>query len=448
MSSNELDLLLKDGGTAMPLSLPSIVANRIENTLHTLPDRRAIESRTKRIRRLALMAASITIVGGTLASYFLFSRDQQSDIASLPQHNRLDYQSELIGTPMMGSLLEDSVVNKDGPSVTDQGITLMIRDVTYDGYEVAIRYSVKSDKEIDGFSMDASLAMDTKEIGRVGYATSDEPGNLNHRYEKYDSNQYEGVMGTWKLAYSDYLPRSFHLKVNATSIGGQVGKWALDIPVTVTSDTTMIRPALLKTSKEGTLKVNRLILSRVSTQFSFNFEAGALGEQSWVGVEVTDDKGFHYGSHISRSADDLNYMDLLPVTDQAKTLIIRPFYDDFRNNKQVELEDHFHTLLVTQPTVEEPLILPIGEAGQLEITGIEYLADKTVVYTKQPNTSGAGFAIQDDKGNLIPIITLAIGGATEFKPFSRDTPVTFLTRPMYPRTYIPELEARIDLPQP
>jgi hypothetical protein len=166
-----------------------------------------------------------------------------------------------------------------------------------------------------------------------------------------------------------------------------------------------------------------------------------------VGVQVTDDKGYHYGSHISKNAADLGYMDLVPATNEAESLFIRPFYDDPRNNKQVELEDQFHTPLMTQPTVEDPLILPLGEAGELQITEIEYLADKTVVHTKQPNPSGAGFAIQDEMGDLIPILTLGMGGVTEFKPFPPDAEVTFLTRPTFPATYIPGLEARVDLPR-
>ncbi|QJD87829.1 DUF4179 domain-containing protein [Cohnella herbarum] len=447
MSSNELDLLLRDGGLAKSSLLPSIVTKRIEETLHSLPARSTLERRTKRLRAYAITAASIAVVGGAFASYVVFSRDQPTDMAILPQRSATEHQSETVRTPVIGSLLDDSDMEKNGPSVTDQGITLMIRDVTYDGYEMAIRYSVKADKEIDGYYMDAVLAMDNREIGKVGYVNSKEQNQLNHRYEKFDSDRYEGAINTWKLGYSDYRPKSFRLKVNATNIGGQAGQWSLDIPVSRTPDIIEINPDLTKKDDVGTLAIDRIVLSKLSMQLHYRFEHNGPDDESWLGVEVTDEQGYHYGSHVSRSDHDLGYMDLIPVTNGAKTLIVRPFYDDDRNNINIELADLYHTSMLRQPTEDEPLILPMGEAGDLKITKIEYLADKTVVYTKDPIPSGSGFAIQDENGNLVPIITLAIDGETEFKPIPKDARLTFLTRPTFPRIYIPELEVRVDLPQ-
>ncbi|QMV43691.1 DUF4179 domain-containing protein [Cohnella cholangitidis] len=447
MSSNELDALLRNERPAMPSNMPWSVAQRMEETLQALPTRDALKRGTQRIRRLAVAVASIAVIGGAVASYVLFAKDQPSEIAKLPPDSTVEQRSEFIRTPVLGSLIHDANMEKNGPAVTDQGITLMVRDVTYDGSEMAIRYSVQSDKEIDGYMMDAILAMDSRDIGKVGYISSSENyEQLQHRYEKLDSDQYEGAINSWKLAYSDYRPESFNLKLEVTRIGNQAGNWSLNIPVSKTPDMTVVTSDLMKTTDEGTLELNRIVLSRISSQVEYRFEGGGKNKSSWFGVEVTDDKGIHYGSHIADNVTSLGYMDLGPVASGTQALIIRPFYEDFRNSKKIEVKDLFHTPMLKQPTEDEPLVLPLGEGREMYVTGLEYLADKTIVHSKSTSVSG-GFAIQDENGKLLPVLSFGSDGSVEFKPIPEDAKLTFLTRPTYPRTYIPELELRVDLPQ-
>ncbi|WP_239615127.1 DUF4179 domain-containing protein [Cohnella mopanensis] len=449
MSSNELEALLRNSGSAKPSGVPMTIVDTIENTLHSLPSRSELTRRSQRIRRLAIMVASIAVVGGAVAGYALFSKEQSSDssvISQKPPESSVVQQSEYIRNPVVGSLLDDSNMDKNGPEVTDQGITLMVRDVIYDGSEIAIRYSVKSDKELDEYMMDAKLAMDSHDIGKVGYITSDNYDQLQHRYEKLDSDQYEGAINTWKLAYSDYRPESFRLKLEATRIGNQAGNWSLDIPVSKTPDMTIVTSDLKKTTEQGTLEMNRIVLSAVSTQVHYHFEAGSVDWTSWLGVEVTGDNGVQYGSHIANSASSLGVMDLGPVASDAKALIVRAFYDDPRNNMTIETKDLFHTPMMEQPTEDKPLALPLGEGREMYITGIEYLADKTVIHSESTSIRG-GYALQDENGKLFPILSFGSNGSIEFKPIPEDAKLTFLTRPTYPRTYIPELELRVDLPQ-
>lgn len=446
MSSNELDALLRNERPAMPSNMPWSVAQRMEETLQALPTRDALKRGTQRIRRLAIAAASIAVIGGAVASFVLLSKDKPSEIANLPPESTVEQQAEFIRTPMLGSLVHDSNVNKNGPSVTDQGITLMVRDVIYDGSEMAIRYSVKSEKELDDFMIDASVTIDSRKIGKVGYLSSDELGSLAHRYEKIDSGQYEGYINTWKLSYGDYHPDSLLLKFEATRIGNQSGKWSLDIPVSKTPDITVVPYDLSVSAKEGTLELDRIVLSPVTTQIHYDFIEGELDRTSWLGVEVTDEKGVHYGGHIADNVGALGNLYLSPVTNGAKTLILRPFYDDFRNNEKIEIKDLYHTPMLRQPTEDEPLVLPLGEGREMYITGLEYLADKTVVHSKSTSVSG-GFSIQDENGKLLPVLSFGSDGSVEFKPIPEDAKLTFLTRPTYPRTYIPKLELRVDLPQ-
>jgi hypothetical protein len=98
------------------------------------------------------------------------------------------------------------------------------------------------------------------------------------------------------------------------------------------------------------------------------------------------------------------------------------------------------------PTNAAPLELPLGEGGQMYITGIQYLADRTIVYCRTDDI-GAGFIIEDENGKQLPLISWGSGGAVEFEPIPQDAKLTFLSSPTTVRTYIPDLELRIDLPQ-
>jgi len=449
MSSNEIDALLRGCGPAKSSGVPALVVERIEDTLHKLPARSVLARSSQRLRRLAITAASIVVMGAAVASYVLFSKEQpsgSSDMARLSSNNPIAQPADFIRTAVPPPLLGDSSMGKNGPAVTDHGITFMLRDVIYDGAEMEIRYSVRSDKEVEGYMMDANLTMDDREIGKVGYISAEKPGNLKHRYEKSGSGQYEGAIRTFNLSYSTYRPASFRFKIEITKIGDQAGNWSLEIPVSKIESTSASFFDLEKKAEEGTLTMRRIILSPVSTQLYYRFEEGELERGSWFGVEVTGDDGTFYGSHSGGSASSLGYMDLGPVASGTKALIIRPYYEDYRNTMQMVIKDLFHTQMLKQPTVDDPLILPLGEGREMYITGVEYLADRTVIHSNSV-PRGGGYAVQDEQGRMLQILTFGADGSIEYKPVPEDEKLTFLTRPTYPRKYIPELELRVDLTQ-
>ncbi|TVX97358.1 DUF4179 domain-containing protein [Cohnella terricola] len=449
MSSNEIDALLRSFGSAKPQGVPSSVVERIEDTLHRLPARSELARRSQRIRRLAMAVASMAIIGGAVASYAVFSKEQplgSSDIARISSNNPIVQPADYIRRPILGSLLDDSSMDKNGPVVTDHGITFMLRDVIYDGAEMEIRYSVRSDKEIDDYMLDANITMDGRDAGKVGYVSAEEPGNLQHRFEKSGPGQYEGAIRTWKLSYSGYRPASFHFKIETTKIGNQAGNWSLDIPVAKTENMTVIFSDLKKTAEEGTIAMKRIVLSPVSTQVSYRFEEGKLDRTSWFGVAVMGDDGTFYGGQSGNSTSSLGYMDIGPVASGTQALLIRPYYEDYRNTMHIENKDLFHTEMLKQPTAEDPLNLPLGEGRELSVTSIEYLADRTVIHSDSVLVGGS-YAVQDEQGKMLLPLTFGSDGSIEFKPISKDAKLTFLTRPTYPPRFIPELELRVDIPE-
>jgi hypothetical protein len=110
-------------------------------------------------------------------------------------------------------------------------------------------------------------------------------------------------------------------------------------------------------------------------------------------------------------------------------------------------EEYIHTALIAQPTQDKPLELPLGEAGNIQITQIDYLSDKTVVHY-QYNIDG--FGIEDENGRLLKVLSWGDGGygenVAQFEAVEPGTKLTFFTRAYHPVTYLPELELRVNLP--
>jgi hypothetical protein len=276
-----------------------------------------------------------------------------------------------------------------------------------------------------------------------------EYGYLEHKYERSDTGQFEGVIRTESLNYNRDISNSFQLKLDMTKIGDQTGEWSFDIPVKETAEQTILRPDLSKSSHMGSIQLNRVVLSSVSTQVNYHFTLGKIEDRTAIGVDLVDDTGVRYGSEILNFAigDQVSgSRDFAPVTSGAKALIVRPFYYDNRYDRRLKEDEYFRTPMNQLPTDEAPLVLPLREAGKMYITGIKYLADRTMVYCRTVD-SGTGFIIENEHGNWLPLISWGSGGAVEFEPIPQDAKLTFLSRPTTVRTYIPELELRIDLPQ-
>ncbi|BBI32324.1 DUF4179 domain-containing protein [Cohnella abietis] len=454
MSFNELDTLLKDQRMATPSSVPPSVAKAIDEALFYLPDRHSLIQSTRRKRATMYWAASFAVLGCVIIASALYESRTTAPGSTIQEPIELTQATsiralldlESTGSPFRNFLKNDKS-NAAIASVVDQGVTLTVRDVIYDGYELSVRYSVSSEKDIEGYTLDGDLSMDGRSIGKIGYIQSEESGQLEHYYEKLDSEHYEGLVRTWKLSHSQYRPESFHLKLEVSKVGSLTGKWSLDIPAKKTSDIIVINPDLSKSSELGTLSLRKVELSPVSTQLNYAFKPGKVDRKASIGIELTDDLGYPYGSVINRDYKAFTRLEFGPVVAGAKTLIVRSFYYDDRNWQKAEPSDYIRTPMLKQPTQEEPLVLSLGEAGEMYITGIEYLSDRTIVHSRFDSTVNGAFQIEDENGNSLPLLLWGLGGDVEFKPIPRDAQLTFLTRPTFPHIYIPELELRVDLPQ-
>ncbi|RKP54170.1 DUF4179 domain-containing protein [Cohnella endophytica] len=456
MNYGEMESMLRrkgDEGANSPL--PGIVNDRIEMTLNRLPKREEMERRSKRIRIFNVAAASLLVMVLAIAGTSLFSSEGIGAFGKPSNSADPGVRSSAWGTSFVEALHSDRSSPVREVSVTDQGITLTVSDVVYDGNMLRFRYTLRSAEDFDASGVKTSLWIDGLTIG-----STDEASNSysTYRFEKrkIKAGEYEGAVAH---ALTDYRPSTFDLTFMVKHIGEKDGEWRIDSRVEKTNDIVNVDTDIQKKSEIGSISLDRISLSPVSTQlrYRFNLEKKYLGEHVGFGVELSDDQGNIYGTdsgYYSLTSNTVSgdvWPSYFAVMEGAKQLVLKPFFRNYLTSDVANKQ--FRTTLTSQPTEDDPLILPQGEAGNLLITSIEYMKDKTVIHFDPEGANPfeqSTFGIEDEKGNIIraewseeSIInhTVSIG------PISRDEKLMFLTRPIAKLEYLPELEMSVDLPQ-
>lgn len=441
---SDVEALLRGASFRTAGPVPANVSSRVEAVLEGLPERRQPRSRS-RLRPLAAAGAIglAIVVVASIAERGGFVGEARSPSASM----------RVVGQVMPEA---DHMM---GPSVTDQGITVMVREVVYDNYALGLRYTVSSDRPIGSFKADAELQLDGQWIGYIGSIPEGvhDKRPLDNRYQRTEDGTYEGaiiapVSSSWRSQVPSYrmgdapVLDANSVQFRITQIGGIAGNWFFDIPIQAEPGRT-VSGRFSRTNANGTFHLDQVVASPVSMQVTMGFTLGDIGKSEKVGAEIADDTGHIYGDETLGSYPSNLYLSttvyLPPLSAEAKSLIIRPYV--FDQGTADSVPELFRTTMTVQPTESKPLKLPIGDAGTLEVTGIEYLPDRTIVHT-QPDLYARGFMLLDDQGRSVDLLSWDSGDGAQFEPVSPDAKLVFVTSAEPKRTYLPELEIKVDLP--
>ncbi|WP_017815083.1 DUF4179 domain-containing protein [Paenibacillus shenyangensis] len=215
-------------------------------------------------------AALFPSIGEALRSISFVNRLYQSGLTN-PEYQRIEQKQ-----------LADSL----NDSVTDQGISLTVNDVFYDGVNILISYEV-IDKEgkqrIKGSNPGPWLDYDFHGANRNGAMT--EPTNT-----LIDSNHLEGVAIISFI--DDSLPDKMNVTLFCERITDVRGDWKLTIPISLQKSkpyTQTMYPDLPFTMNGRTLKVKKLILGPVSNQITITGDS--LSSYWEPMIQVMDDQG-------------------------------------------------------------------------------------------------------------------------------------------------------------
>jgi hypothetical protein len=429
MNSINVDQWLREKAPQQSSVLPSIVSQRIEETLHTLPTVSKIR-RNHILRRLMWTAVSLLVFTGVLLAAVWFSPKMSMELQQVP---------------VMGAAIQ-SVSELRHWSATDQGITVTVDKVRDDGLMLSADISIRSSGKMKSAMMDYLLRMDDDLITANAFENS------------FRDNGNGVYHATIKQYIMSNHPETYLMSLYVTQVGATRGKWFFTIPVTKSAkDLITIKPDAAASSEDMDFAVTEITFAPSSTQMLVQFSKTPRTDLVH-GFEMIDDAGvvtYSYGPMKNQDSTGQSTQAYLlgPVTQGTRSVLVRPFSYKakyFPSDNQLS-----HVALNRTPTAKDPIIVPQGGEERLLVTGVQFMEDKTWVNirpeTSSPLDAMSRLFIVDDKGKTYysagtPIIRLGQKEYTlEFPAVSPK--LEFRSYPVLPLTFYPELEMRFDLPR-
>lgn len=254
-------------------------------------------------------------------------------------------------------------------TVKDNGITLSIKDVFYDGTRLSLGYSHES-----LVSLGEVEQPDIQVNGKAINFSSSSSG-------KFISPQhYAGILD---INPTEELPEEFIMKVTFSKVGLITGKWEFEFPVKQSNDVVIIRPMETKIFGNEEVKLKSLKVGPVGTDLSIdvlkpqdkqdlNFHFNVIDEK---GNALTQLSGGGQGNIVN--GNDLSHLEFQypPLKEGMKNVTVIPYTLPETNGLPPKVSKSLQNENL-------PITLNQGELGRIVVTDIKYMEDKTVVYFK------------------------------------------------------------------
>ncbi|OOM75792.1 hypothetical protein CLPUN_30260 [Clostridium puniceum] len=300
--------------------------------------------------------------------------------------------------PFIGSILEKlnyKNYKKYGSDLNitkeSNGLKVTINKVVYDGLEIAVFYSIKSEEPME--NKPNFIGAKLKINGKEAILGGEESGEILD-----DKNIYAGVIKyrvgidqmIWKNTKEQdknnediEMPNEFVLNLNIDKIG--VGKWTFDIPVSIETINDKIKEKECNIELRNGYNINKIITTPINTELE-GIIASDKSDNKYLQFSVFDDKGRHFldeagetyvhSDKDGKSHEHLSYM-YKPIYDDTESLTFIPYTDtttvsdDTNNSIAAKLNLKGETKLYSDNGKE-----------YATITRIETSNEKTKIYYK------------------------------------------------------------------
>ncbi|WP_165921111.1 DUF4179 domain-containing protein [Paenibacillus albiflavus] len=392
----ELGRRLKIGGEGTP----QLVRARVDETLAALPTKRRV------FRKVGYATIAACVAFGGLIGVSVMNPDVARAVRSLPVIGSV---FEMLGDDGIRQSGEAGLSSRGNVTAEDQGITMTITEVLYDGVRLSIGYVIEGGDDLRPER--AEMYVNGKSVN----FSSGERGN------KVDEGVYAGLID---YKTTEMLPDQFILKLEYSrmedwenKVDGNPkttkGNWSFAIPVKKLTDGVYVHTfsgndAPRIQSKDVTLTARKVTFSPATTSVEVDMiEPTDIAEVPFHQnlFQLFDDRGVLFQFTGSTSHSQSNNGDKVRLTEYSlefapigripEYLIIRPISDSFETGKNE------HTAPLNQQQL--PITLSLGEAGKLTASRIEFAADETKLYYDiegdNPYEQAYNVWLEDDSGN-------------------------------------------------
>ncbi len=394
---------------------PSIITSRIDETLDRLPEKNT----RKKYRRYPLLIAVIGFV--LLLGLSAISPTLSNAMKEIPVIGSV---FQAVGNLGLQDVSEQGLTEQIHESAKDNGVTITIHEVLYDGAELSIGYVVEAEHDLTSI-YDIQLFADNERIYSGG----------GGRGEQMNENQLAEIRN---FTVREDLPEEFTLRIQINSLSGVVngewqelkGNWHFTFPVVKLQEGVVSYDFDEKPSKSHqneTMIVNRATFTPAMAVIYLNFiepyDQVPRAEVDFHinrGFQVIDDRGMILESVGQSSSGSLNQLQntfereyqikLAPLSRIPKFVTIRTYTESLYFDQQ---GDHGETVTSTAERLdpydtadlssELPIVLNQGAAGDLTITKIERSDELIVLHYEvsgenNPHRQANTIMIEDEDG--------------------------------------------------
>ncbi|WP_268623729.1 DUF4179 domain-containing protein [Paenibacillus alvei] len=448
--------------------IPELVKSRLEQTLQLLEtESMPMQHRTHSRHRKAwfITAAVVLAIGGTLASGFI-SPAMADTLRKVPFIGQI---FEALGDNALQDANRKGLSLPVNLSATDQGITLTITEVLYDGVEIKLGIQESSMSKLP-IILDRSNRYEI-----VKSKTQEDPAHAldiwyhagsNVRSETSTKNigilSFESMHGT-EPERDAKISKEFPLPITIKKVGDVEGNWKFEIPVKWNASLTKKIP-INKTNKApdgiGSITLESVVTSPLGTEIRFiTAEAYPSTSSSWSGFNsdymVVDENGYILssaggqggpGNQMQSNIVEMKHTKKYdPIPERSKTLIFKPYKSGRR----------YGDAAITLNPSALPLTLQQGEVGSVTVNSMAFEEDRVIIQYDVNGNDPVGQKlamefIQDgkrvfsDNSKLLRVNNSVYSYVGEY-PFQKGMPIKLYTSKLRKATFYKELEFQVPL---
>lgn len=363
----------------------------------------------KKHRRLSQWTVTVAAIVIVLAMASLFSQGGFDQISTSLVHEErfetLGIQEEQM-LNQLDSLAKQGFTSKIDQSSSDQGITITVNDVYYDGDVLMYGYTIQIPEEKRALLLDRG-SPDFANIffvnGKEMTGNSIRPTNI----KKIGKDLYRGVQ---YMFVTDKLPDSFTFGLKASSIGLRIrGSWVFQFPFSINESLQkqIVHRQYEKSGYIGTwpVTIGYVRKTPVSTTIQLKGKDLPVNDYEIVGM---DQQG-----QVLDGMDVLQQVNPLENQQQQKVFELRfatsPNISSLQLLPRFYFEDASPSKLVQIPLPKQPIEFT-GKHGKVKISKIDIQASGIYVHyeVENPLDQLQNFIILDDSGRQITRIDVPV----------------------------------------
>jgi len=296
--------------------------NKVFETLSNLPSR-------KKIKRFNIVAATFVLV--CISSIFL------GTMYPAKAHSLFN---SVFGYFTKENRNYDKYANVINKTVTKNGVELTINSVVSDSLGLTLGYSFKIDKDIKGGNLVISkVLIDGKKV---------DFDNGSNFYNEISNRSYVG----YENLKVKNLPGKFKLDFIVSDVGDITGEWDFKLDTSnkeINKNTIIINPDIEKTSKDGSIKVSKIISTPLNTYIDLIYKSSEpiktedkiqnapvimldqnnrLVNADGVNNTMIDEYTYHTEFYLKEHKDIINKLTIIPFKQAAISKEARKIEDD------------------------------------------------------------------------------------------------------------------------